>query len=127
MKCINKNDEKIIRSAIIQELKILKFNFRTIGTRYMLDIIYLLYTLEMYKDFSLKSDIYPVIGNKYGRTANSVKSAVVYATDKMVFDCNEEFLLDYLGEEEFFDEEDPDSKPGPKKVIVAILKRIKNI
>lgn len=124
MKCINKSNEKIVRSAIIQELKRLKYNFKTKGTRYLIDAVYLLYTLEMYDNFSLESDVYPAIANKYRRTSNSIKSAVVYATDKMFYDCDEEFLIQYIGEEEFFETGDDDLKPGPKTIIIAILKNI---
>lgn len=118
-------NEKIIRKAIIQELKSLQYNFGYLGTRYMIDAIFLLYSLNIYYNFSLESDVYPTIANKYQCNTNAIKGAIVYATDKMFFDCNEEFLKKYLNFDEYF--EDENLKPGPKEIIRAILEKIKNI
>lgn len=119
--------EKIIRNAITKEIKGLSHNFNFVGTKYLIDSIYLLYSLKMYYKFSLESDVYPAIANKYCDTANTIKGAIVYATDKMFYDCDEKILQDYLDEDIFCEGNIIDSKPGPKKIIRAVLKRIKDI
>ncbi len=126
MKSISKIDEKTIKNYIKQELRKLNYNFNFIGTQYIIDAIYLLYSLKTYYKFSLEKDIYPAIANKYCDTANTIKGAIVYATDKMFYDCNEEVLQNYLYEFIIFDEEDTLLKPGPKMIIRAVLKRIKD-
>lgn len=44
----------------------------------------------------------------------------------MFYDCNEKVLQNYLYEFIIFDEEDTFFKPGPKMIIRAVLKRIKD-
>lgn len=117
-----------IRNIIKMELKKLQYNFGYVGTKYLVDAIYLLYSLEKYYKFSLESDVYSVLANKYGDTASAIKGAIIYANDKMFYDCDENFLYDYLNDEDdIWDEEEFDSKPGPKKIIRAVLKRIKDL
>lgn len=127
MKCISKRDEKIVKNNIKNELKKLNYNFKSVGTKYMLDAIYLLDSLKMYYKFSLESDVYPAIANKYGDTASAIKGAIYYATDKMFYDCDENVLKDYVDVDNLFDEKEHELKPGPKDIIRAVLRRIKDI
>lgn len=85
----------------------------------MLDTIYILYTLNMYFNFNLEKDVYPIIANKYGTSSHNIKNNIVNTTDKMYYDCDEKILEDYIDDYDF-------SKPKPKMVIRAILKRIKD-
>ncbi len=109
--------EENIKNKIRDELKKLEYNFSYIGTKYLLDSIYILYCIKIYYNFSLEKDIYPVIANKYGESANNIKCNIVNATDKMFFDCDEKTLRKYL-------EDYSNSKPDPKKVIRAVIKNI---
>lgn len=120
-------NKKYIKNRINEELQGLKFNFEHIGTKYILDAIYLLYYQKKFYKFSLESDIYPIIANKYGDTASAIKGAIEYATDKMYYECDEESLKDYIDDEEYWGNDKQNSKPGPKKIIRAVLKRIKNL
>lgn len=120
-------NEKIIRRTIIQELKCLQYNFSYLGTRYIIDAIILLYSRDIYYNFSLEGNVYPIIANKYQSNTNAIKGAIVYATDKMFFDCDEKYLKKYLNLDEYFDNEYDNLKPGPKEIIRAILKKIKDI
>ncbi len=116
-----KYKEATIRNIIEKELESLNYNFEYIGTRYIADAIYLLYSLKMYYKFSLESDVYPAIANMYGDNSNAIKGTITYATDKMFFDCDERILKKYLD-----DKNNRVSKPGPKTIIRAVLKKIKN-
>ena len=71
--------------------------------------------------------MYPVIANKYGDTAGTIKGAIYYATDKMFYDCDENVLKEYVDVDNLFDENEKQLKPGPKDIIRAILKKINDI
>lgn len=113
------NDIKLnLKNNIRDELEKLSYNFEYIGTEYLLEAIYFLYCSNKYYKFSLEKDVYPIIAKEYGDTSNNVKSTIIYATDKMFYDCEEILLKKYLGKYELI-------KPGPKKVIRAVLKKMK--
>lgn len=84
----------------------------------MLETIYILYTLNMCFNFNLEKDVYPIIANKYGTFSHNIKNDISNAIEKMYYDCDEKILEDYIDDYDF-------SKPKPKMVIRAILKRIK--
>lgn len=123
MNCINKSKEEIIKDNIKKELKKLNYNFNFLGTKYLIDAIYLLYYLKKRYKFSLEGDIYPIIANKYNETVGTIKSAIIYATDQMFYDCNEEDLINYIYENDVYLKNEK-IKPGPKKVIQAVLIKI---
>lgn len=112
------NAEKIIKNKICEELKKLKYNFSYIGTRYFVEAIYILYILNKKHNCNFKKEIYTIIEEKYENSVNNIKCSIAYATDKMFYDCDEVFLKDYIGEFYY-------SKPGPKTIAFAVIKRIK--
>lgn len=116
-----------IKNTIKEELQDLKFNFKHVGTSYLLDSIYLLYSLKKYYKFNLESDVYPAIANRYGDNARAIKGSISYAIDRMVEVCDKEYLMNYLYEDEYRCDEIEDDEIGPKKIIRAILKRIKDL
>lgn len=115
---LRNNLEKNVKNRIKQELENLEYNFSYIGTEYLIEAIYLLYSLKFTYNFSLEKDVYPAIANRYGDSSNNIKSAIVYATDKMFYDCDEKKLKKYLCQYNI-------SKPGPKTIIRAIIRKIK--
>lgn len=125
MNCINKSKEKTIKESIKSELKKLNYNFNFIGTKYLIDTIYLLYYLKTYYKFSLEGDIYPVIANKYNEAVGTIKSAIIYATDQMFYDCREKDLINYIHENNVYVDNEK-FKPGPKKIIQAVLIKIQD-
>ncbi len=116
----NELDETHIRKIIKRELLKLNYNFNYIGSSYLVETIYLLYSLKKFYKFSLESEVYPIIAKECNGSANTIKSDIVNATDKMCYDCNEEKLLKYIGKYKMF-------KPGPKQIVKAVLKRIKDL
>lgn len=109
--------KKIIINKICDELRKLKYNFSYIGTKYLVEVIYILYVLQKKHNCNFEKEIYPLIEEKYENSANNIKCSIAYATDKMFYDCDEEFLKEYIGEFYY-------SKPGPKTIAFAIIKRI---
>lgn len=112
----NQNTE--IVNKILIELKKLKYNFGYKGTKYLIDTVYILYYSEIMYECNLEKNIYPIIAEKYNLSIDNIKVNISNATDKMCYDCDEEFLKNYLEDYVFI-------KPTPKKVACAILKKIK--
>lgn len=110
--------EETIRTKIKQELKKINYNFSYKGTTYLLETIYVLYNLDVNSDCNLEKDIYPIVAKRFNRSANNIKCNITNSTDKMCYDCDEKKLVRYLGDYKF-------SKPGPKRIIFAILNKIK--
>lgn len=120
----NKN---YIKNRINEEIEDLKFNFDHVGTTYTIDAIYLLYCEEKFYKFSLESDVYPIIAKKYGDTTSAIKGAIEYAVDKMCYECDEKTLKNYVANEEYWGKKKQKLNIGPKKIIRAVLRRIKDI
>ena len=117
-------NEQLIRRVIKDELKYLGYNPKYYGTEYLIEAIYILYTNGIDGDDNLKKVVYPIIAKKYNKTIQNIKCNIINSTNMMVYECEENKLLEYLG---FFDY----YKPGPKKIIEAVLgnldDKIKNI
>lgn len=116
----NKTVEKRIKNKIKVELKKLEFKHSYNGTNYLIETIYILYTLKMYYNFNLEKDIYPIVVKKYGTSSNNIKNNIENAIEKMFYDCDEKILEDYIDDYDF-------SKPKPKMIIRAVLKRINDL
>lgn len=106
-----------IKQKIEEELKKLHYNFSYKGTEYLIEVIYILYSLNFGCDCNLEKEIYPIVAQKYNQSVNSIKCNITNSTDKMCYDCCEKVLVSYLGDYKF-------SKPGPKRIIFAILKKV---
>lgn len=111
------SQENIIKKKIKNELRYLGYNLSYNGTKYLIETIYLLYISKDYYDDNLEKDIYPIVAEKYGKTAHNVKCNIINATNMMTLECEEEKLLNYLYLCHF-------SKPGPKTIISAVLGKI---
>lgn len=116
---VNKNtvEEKIIKEEIKKELEYLGYNFAHNGTKYIIEVIYILYFITSYGDDNLEKDIYPIVGKKYGKSAHNIKCNITNSTETMTFECEEERLKNYLYDYKYI-------KPGPKRIIYAILGKL---
>lgn len=112
-----KNNTFHIKNKIQNELNVLGYNTLYIGTTYITEAIYLLYNYET-TNAILEKDIYSIIAKKYNTTTNNIKCNIINATNSMYYDCNEKVLEDYI--------KSP-FKPGPKKVMLIIVYRLKLI
>lgn len=113
----DKKNETTIKKKICEELKKLKYNFSYIGTKYLVEVIYILYILNKKYTCNFEKEIYPSIAEIYETSSNNIKCSIAYATDKMFYDCDENFLEKYIGEFYY-------SKPGPKTISFAVIKKI---
>lgn len=111
--------ENIIKSKIIDELIYLGYNLLHKGSKYLVESIYIIYTLGTSYEYDLEIDIYPLVSQKYGTSWNNVKSAIRYATDIMYYNNEEIKMNEYLKKYNF-------SKFGASVIILAILDKIKD-
>lgn len=109
-----------VNEKIKEELNYLGYNFKYYGTMYILEVIQILYDRYNGEVGYLEKTIYPIVAKNHNKTVNNIKCNIVNATDIMICECEESKLIKYLGYYNF-------SKPGPKKIIEAILNKIKYI
>lgn len=118
-KVFNASDKTKVKKIISSELNYLGYNPNYIGTEYLIEAIFILYTQGVYSTDNLEKNVYAIIAKKHNKTTSSVKFDITYATDIMFYDCEENKLIDYLKLGYLY-------KPGPKKIICAVLYRIHN-
>jgi CheY-like chemotaxis protein len=108
-----------IEKKVKNELEKLNYNFKYVGTTYLLETIILLYNQETNNRIKLEKNIYPIIAKKYNTTVHNIKINIINSTKEMYFDCAESTLFKTLklvqGE-----------KPKPKDVISSIIAKLKN-
>lgn len=117
IKSNDRNKEKAMKEKIKKELLELGYNLLLIGSKYLLETIYILYTLDNYLSDNLEKDIYPIIAKKYGKTINNIKCNIRYATENMYYENDERKIRSYLKNES-------NKIPRIKEVIAVILNKI---
>lgn len=111
---INENKLKEIISA---KLFSIKYSLKYKGTRYLIEAIYIAKVTGYYDLNKIEKLIYTEVAKIYNTTAHNVKCNIVNATDIMYYSCEEEKLKSFLNIDEIY-------KPGPKKIISAVLNKI---
>ena len=87
-------NDAIVIKAIKDELKYLGYNPKYYGTKYLIDVIYILFkSNDEYYDDNLKKTVYPIIAKKYKRSVLNIKCNIINATDIMVYECEEKKLI----------------------------------
>lgn len=114
----NHAEKNTLIKAIEAELKYLNVTISYTGVRYLIEAIYIVYTLENYYDFNLEKDVYPIIAQKHHKKISNIKSNITYAVNVLYIECEEEKLLEYLEEYSL-------RKASPKRIIFAILSNVK--
>lgn len=117
--CKDMLERKIIIEKIRKELIYLNARNSYNGFKYLIEAIYMLYRLENYEKFNLEKDIYSVIAKKYRKPIDTIKSDINYSVRILYLECEEEKLAEYLEEYNLY-------IPSTKKIILAILRKIKN-
>ena len=87
--------------------------------QYLIEAILILYNFDDYYNFVLEKSVYVIIANKYHKTMDNIKSNIEYTISNLYVECEEDKLLEYLKEYSLY-------RHSAKKVIVAILDRIKD-
>lgn len=105
----NENEKKQIKDKIISEIKNIGYNFKYIGTIYIIESILYIYmsnNLELLDN--LENNVYKYIAFKYQKSLNNIKTNIVKATMKI--NRNSQIGFDYT----------------PKLVISDVVVRILN-
>ena len=108
-----------IKEKIRRELDLLNFNFTHEGSKYLLECIYQVYTLEYIDDMNLSKIIYPILAKKYKKTVNTIYGNIKQAINSMFDNCPKKVLKNYFNFNCLI-------KPRPKEVIYTILNKINN-
>lgn len=108
------NENKELKNKIADELTKIKYSFGYVGTKYLLEAIYIIIVEDKNK-YDLQIDIYPVIAKKYHINTETVKSNIRNATDKMCEECKHKDLSEYMGY---------DLKPTSKRIIKSVIEKI---
>ena len=114
---VDDSAEKRIKKRIKQELEYIGYNPLHFGTKYLIETIYILYTLEDYYDDNLERDIYPIVASKYGKTTHNIKCNIRNATDIMYYENDEKKIMQYLDKSNF-------QNPTTKEIITVVLNKI---
>lgn len=79
-----KIDEEFIRKKVIRILEKFNFDFKLIGTKYLLEsILYSYMTKETYLFENLEKQIYPYVSKKYNDTPLNIKWAIIRSINNM--------------------------------------------
>lgn len=109
-------DEINVETKIENELKKLRYKKSYKGTQYLIYTIYILYKMNNDGNCELKSEVYPIVAQKFNTSVNNIKCNIRNATDKMYYDCEQDIVVRYVKTLQ---------KPTPKIVIKSVLRRIK--
>ena len=114
----NKNDN-LIAEKVTNELKKLKFNFSHVGTNYLVKSICETYKLENTTNVNLSKYIFPIVGNIFNKSPNTIHSGIKKSISNMYYDCEESIINEY------FDCYCFDERPRLKEFIFRIISKIK--
>lgn len=115
---ISENQKIIdIKHKIIKILNYLDYNFSHLGTQYLCDVIYELYTRKETLSINLTKNIYPLIATKYKTSINNIKTNITQSCISMYYNCEEQKLKNFFGYNVI-------EKPTVKEIIVTILNKI---
>ncbi len=116
---IPKIDIEEIKIKIIKELEKLNYNFKHIGSTYIMEAILTMYDLKKQNFyFNLERDVYNIIAHKYSKSIKNIKVNVCNATNIMYAECKQDIIKNYF----CFSN---DCKPTPKMIMNTILSKLK--
>lgn len=115
---LKEENKENLEEKIKNELKLLKFSDKLVGTKYLYEAILLISQNPNLYMKDLKNYIYPIIAKKYNVSVHNIKCNINNATIIMNCDCEKRIIMNYFG---FFDEK---AEVKPKQVIEAIFKKV---
>ena len=109
-----------IKEKIFDELKNLKFNFKHIGSTYIMEAILIIYdSWNNNLIDNLEQHVYKIIAHKHAKTVKNIKSNICKATNNMYFECDQAYINSYFNFSYNY-------KPTPKMIINTFLTKIIN-
>lgn len=112
----NNNATISLSQKVKKELQYLGFNFKLVGTNYLLEAIMYIYT-ENNMDLldNLEQNVYKYLANKNNKTLSNIKTTIIKATNYLEKYQDRNLLKQYFG---------IDIKATPKLVITTILNKL---
>lgn len=107
-----------IKQKVMQELQIMGFNFKHVGTTYILEAIEIIYNSKNPKIIKcIEKNVYPQIAEKHCKKVSTIKSNIIKATDYM----HEQSLLEKKKTDIYYNLY---PKMTPKTVINTVILKI---
>ena len=106
-----------IKDKITNELLYLGYDLSLVGTRYLIECIYIIIKDDLIDDINLKSKIYPILSKKYKKEVNNIKCSINYSTTVMYQRCQNVKLKKYF----CFNDS---VKPSSKLVVYTVLNKV---
>ncbi len=111
-------NQKLIKNKIFKELEKLQYNFSYVGTQYMAEAIYEIYSKKyIYSGGNLNKNVYPIIAQKHNTTVNNVKCNITSATKIMSEKCSKDIMENYLFCEN-------SNKPKVKEIMYKVINKL---
>lgn len=114
---LKRNSPKV-KEKIFKELKKLRFNFKHIGSTYIMEAILIIcnsYNINLIDN--LEQYVYKKIAQKHAKSIKNIKSNIYKATDTMYLECEQSYINSYFNFSY-------NNKPTPKMIINTILTKI---
>lgn len=118
----NKFNSELVKKKILNELLSLGYNIKYNGTKYLAEVISLVYEINDKNNrngytMNLEQHFYKTVADKYSKNVENIKVNIINATESMYVECERKKLQDYFSFSY-------DHKPTPKIVIYTILSKI---
>ncbi len=118
----NKTNYDLIKKKVLKELLELGYNIKYNGTKYLTEVISLVYERYGANDtngdiINLEQCFYKKVADKYSKNVKNIKVNIINATESMYMECEKNKLQNYF----CFSY---DHKPTPKVVIDTVLSKI---
>lgn len=86
---VRKENMEAIKNKINKELEKLNFKFMYKGTKYLADIILIMYMSKEEEKDCLSQTVYPILATKYKKTENTIYGNIKQSINCMFYDCDE--------------------------------------
>lgn len=119
---INSNNntikQSLLREKIYKELEKMQYNFSYVGTQYMAEAIYEIYSKNyIYTGGNLSKNVYPVLAKNHNTTINNIKCNITSATRLMAQRCPKDVMENFLFCEN-------GETPKAKEIMYKIINRL---
>lgn len=89
--------QSLLKEKINKELEKMQYNFSYVGTKYMAEAIYEIYSKNyIYTGGNLSKNVYPIIAQNHNTTINNIKCNITSATRLMAQRCPKDVMENYL-------------------------------
>lgn len=110
-------DNKRLRKKIQKEVVSIGYKIHHKGTDYLIETIYYICINDKEASYNLQGMVYPKLAEKFGKSADNIKSSITKATEAMYDECDPDVIAQYF---KFC----YGARPTVKQVICTVVGRI---